>query len=87
MAPLSGGRSSVRITMRWLATPRRTRLPSLCSANRSRSDRGERLDVDDLAVADDARRAAAPRGALDRDLTRTRLDGGDVAGLDVEADD
>ena len=48
---------------------------------------GERLDVDDLAVADDAGGKRRGGGALDLDLARARLDGGHVAGLDVETDD
>ena len=48
---------------------------------------GERVDVDDLAVADDAGGKRRRGGALDLDLARARLDGGHVAGLDVEAYD
>ena len=48
---------------------------------------GERLDVDDLAVTDDAGGERRGGGALDLHLARARLDGSHVAGLDVEADD
>ena len=87
MAVSSGGRSTVRMTMRWLATPMRTRLPSLCSANMSRRTADERLDVDDLAVTHDAGRERRRSGALDGHLARASFDGGDVAGLDVESDE
>ena len=49
--------------------------------------RRESLDVDDLAVADDAGGQLGARGALDRYVAGPGLDGGDVAGFDVEADD
>ena len=55
LAPLSGGRSRVRMTMRWLATPRRTRFAELVLRRTGRAGRlARRLDVDDLAVTDDA---------------------------------
>ena len=48
---------------------------------------GQRVDVNDLAVTHDAGRQLRAGGALDLDLAGARLDGGDVAWLDVEADD
>ncbi len=48
---------------------------------------GESVDIDDLAVTDDARGKRRGRGALDLDLTRARLHRGHVARLDIEAHD
>ena len=48
---------------------------------------GERLDVDDLSVTDDAGGKWRGRGALDLHLARARLHRGHVARLDVEAHD
>ena len=50
-------------------------------------DRRKRLDVDDLAIANDAGRQRGRGGALDGHLARAAFDGGDVAGLDVESDE
>jgi hypothetical protein len=50
-------------------------------------NRGERLDVDDLAVAHDPGRERGRGGALDGHLTGASFDGSDVAGLDVESDE
>ena len=65
----SGGRSSVRTTMRWLATPRRTRVGQVvlgeeasCSASVSAGG------VGDLAVAQDARAQLGDGAALDGDV-------------------
>ena len=54
------------MTMRWLATPSRTRWGA-CGRRTAREGLRERVDVDDLAVADDARGERRNRGALDGD--------------------
>ena len=87
MAVSSGGRSTVRITMRWLATPMRTRLPSLCSANMSRRT-DESVSTSTTSPSRTMPGASGGRrGALDGHLAGAPFDGGDVAGLDVESDE
>ena len=78
---LSGGRSSVRTTIRWLAMPSRTRFGSSCSAKKVLQRLGQRGDVGDLTVAQDAGTKRGDGAALDRDrAVDGDLGGGDVAG-------
>ena len=62
-------------------------LGKLVSGEQVAQRRGERLDVDHLAVADDARGKLGAGGTLDGHVTGARLNRCDVSGLDVETDD
>ena len=82
------GRSSVRTTMRWLAMPRRTRFGKLVLGEERLERLGQGGDVGDLAVAQDARAQSGDGAALERQrAVDGDLGGGDVAGVELEADD
>jgi hypothetical protein len=48
---------------------------------------GERVDIDDLAVADDTRGERSAGGALDAHFPGPRLDSSHVPRLDVQSND
>ena len=85
---VTGGSSSVRSTVRWLATPTRTRLLSPLSLEELAQGLAERALVDHFALAHDVGGQRHGGRVLGHDrAVDVRLHGGDVAGLDVQADD
>ena len=84
---VTGGSSSVRRTVRWLARPTRTRLPRPPVAEELAQRVAERALVEHLALAQGVGCEWRAGGVLDGDpAVDVRLHGGDVAGLDVQSD-
>ena len=74
--------------MRWLAMPRRTRLGRSCSSKSARSASARAAGSVDLAVAQDAGAQVRDRAALEGErAVDADLGGGEVAGVELEADD
>ena len=85
---VTGGSSSVRSTVRWLATPIRTRLLRPLLGEQLAEHLAEGALVDHFAVAHRVRGERTHLGALGQDrAVDARLDGGDEARLDVQSDD
>ena len=86
--PRSAAARIVRTTTRWLATPRRTCLPSLCRGEQVLERGGERVSgpATSPSLIDARARAARSRSGPRHGRSATDLGGGDAARLDVEAD-
>ena len=80
--------SSVRTTIRWLATPSRTLLRQIVVGEQLAQLLGERDGVGDLAVAHDAGTQVGDAPFGDRELpVDLDLGGGEMARIHLEPDD
>ena len=83
---VTGGSSSVRSTVRWLATPTRTRLLRPVLVEQLAQHLAERAVVGDFAVAHRVRSEWTHLGALGQDrAVHARLDGSDETRLNVQS--